>query len=101
MAILTKDEFFAHVNEMVGSDTSDTALQFLEDMTDTYADLETRGAGDGIDWEQKYRENDQMWKDKYRHRFFSGGGAMPSDDSTAEGDEAVTPDNIKVEDLFN
>lgn len=100
MAVLTKDEFFKHVNEMVGSDTSDTALSFLEDMTDTYNDLESKSQGDGIDWEQRYRENDQQWSERYRHRFFSGGG-NPAAGMTGEGAEApVTPDTIKVDDLF-
>lgn len=100
MAVLSKDDFFAHVNEIVGNDTSDKSLQFLEDMTDTYADLESRGTGDGVDWEQRYRENDKMWAEKYRHRFFSGGGNAPAGAADEAEEEEVTPETIKIDDLF-
>lgn len=74
MAILDRDTFFTRLQERIGEDTSDESIAFVEDMTDTYNDLESRANGDGVDWEQRYKELDEAWKKKYQHRFFSAGG---------------------------
>lgn len=98
MAVLTRDEFFARLNERLGSDTSDDSISFLEDMTDTFNDLETRANNDGKEWERKYKELDETWKKRYRHRFFNGtdNRYIPKED---EGEE-YSRDDITVEDLF-
>jgi hypothetical protein len=98
--ILNKDEFFAKLHNKVGTSTSDEDISFLEDMTDTYNELEKRSNGDGVDWEKKYHELDESWKAKYRHRFFSGSDvnnpnyreSSPEDDRRAE--------TITINDLF-
>ena len=43
MAVLNREDYFKAVNERVGNDTSDEALAFLENMTDTYSALEKAG----------------------------------------------------------
>ena len=55
MAMLDREKFFERIKERLGEDDSDEALSFLEDVTDTYDDLERRAAGDGEDWKGKYR----------------------------------------------
>ena len=70
--VKTKDELLKILQERIGEDTSDEALSFIEDVTDTITDLETRAAGDGEDWKKKYEENDAAWRSKYKERFFSG-----------------------------
>ena len=58
------------------------------------------GNGDGVDWEQRYHENDRMWAEKYRHRFFSGGGTSSASAADEAEEEEVTPETIKIDDLF-
>lgn len=69
MAVLNKEAFMNTLKSKIGDDTSEDAIKFLEDMADTYADLEGRI---GEDWKTKYEENDKQWRQKYRDRFFSG-----------------------------
>lgn len=102
MAVLTRDDFFSRLQERLGSDTSDESIQFLEDMTDTYNDLEQKASGDGVDWEQRYHELDESWKQKYQHRFFSSGGVM-NNPNNPQRDDPDTEDrgaSISFKDLF-
>ena len=70
MAMLDREKFFERIKERLGEDDSDEALSFLEDVTDTYDDLERRAAGDGEDWKGKYEALDGEWRKRYRERFF-------------------------------
>lgn len=99
MAILNKDDFFNRINEMVGTDTSDTALSFLEDMGDTYNDMENRLANNGEDWEKKYHDLDEAWKTKYKSRFFSSAGGRMQEREEEDEKETVNA-NITIDDLF-
>ena len=103
MPILNRDEFFERVQAHVGSDTSEEAIRFLEDMTDTYNDMENRINGDGEDWERRYHELDESWRQRYRHRFYdsSSNNYVPpcGSNDTKETDE-TDPENISVSDLF-
>ena len=100
MSVLTRDDFFNRVQTVVGTDTSDEMLSFIEDMTDTYNDLDGRANGDGVDWEQRYHDLDESWKAKYKQRFFSGGGSarIPQEEHI---DESKGNDSIGFDDLFN
>lgn len=100
MAVLKREDFFSRLDERLKGDTTDEGISFLEDMTDTYNDLERRANGDGVDWETKYKELDESWKKRYRHRFFSGSG---TDSIVVDGEidkEEYEPEEIKVDDLF-
>lgn len=83
MAIKTKDELLELISTKFTEDTSDEALQIIEDVTDTMTDLEAR-ASDTTNWKSKYEENDKEWREKYKSRFFDG-------DSTPE-DETPKPE---------
>lgn len=101
MAILSRDDFFSRIQTVLGDNTSDESISFIEDMTDTYNDMETRANGDGIDWEQRYHDLDESWKQKYRHRFFSGNGVSNIGNGTPSSDP--DPDRgrtITINDLF-
>lgn len=74
---------------IIGDNTSDEALAFLEDMTDSYSQPE-------IDWEAKYRENDAEWRRKYRDRFFRD---VPDEKEDFEPEEKPTR-KTKFEELF-
>ena len=104
MAVLERDKFFEAVHARIGEDTTDEAIQFIEDMTDTYNDLETKATGDGVDWQERYKELDEKWKKKYSHRFFSGGAAprpvIREEDETETIDEEESREKITYKDLF-
>lgn len=70
MAVKTKDEILNSIKERIGDDSSDEALGFIEDVSDTFSDLETRATG-MENWKEKYEENDKEWRERYRERFFS------------------------------
>lgn len=101
MAVLNREEFFTRLHTRLGEDTSEDGISFLEDMTDTYNDMENRANGDGVNWEEKYKQLDESWRARYRHRFFNGGDKSVPDSIDSEKDsEEYNPDNIQVEDLF-
>lgn len=102
MSVLEREKFFEAVENRIGEDTSDEAIQFIEDMTDTYNELETRATGDGVDWKQRYEELDEKWKKKYSRRFFAGGTARTvireEDEEDKVGDD--NREKITYSDLF-
>lgn len=105
MAILNKDDFMKKIKERIGEDTSDEALAFMEDITDTFNDLESKSKGDGTDWKTKYEENDKMWREKYKSRFFDGTDkdTPPEDDNTppdGKSEDEQRAEEITINDLF-
>nr|DAT06757.1 MAG TPA: hypothetical protein [Caudoviricetes sp.] len=68
MSVKTRDEIIEAVRKRIGEDTSDEAISLLEDVTDTFADYETKVA-DKTDWKTKYDEMDASWRKKYMDRF--------------------------------
>lgn len=68
MAVRTKQEILELVKARIGEDESDEAIAFIEDITDTIADFESKA---GEDWRAKYEENDREWRQRYRDRFFN------------------------------
>lgn len=95
MAVRTKEELLESVRRVVGEDTSEDAMTFIEDVTDTYDDLVSKTANSG-DWERKYNE----LAVKYKERFFDSGKIEPNpDDNTdPDPDDYVAPE--RYEDLF-
>ena len=71
MAVKSTEEIMTLIKDRFGDDTSDETLAFLEDISDTFNDLETKASGDGEDWKAKYEQNDKEWREKYKERFFS------------------------------
>lgn len=96
MAIRTREELLTQIRDIIGDSTEDNALSILEDVTDTYADLETRAA-DQTDWQARYTQLDQEWRQRYRDRFTSG-----SDDPATPPDPDPEPDEtiMTFEELF-
>lgn len=84
MAVLTREDYLARIRERIGEDTSDTAIKFLEDMTDTYDSLKPQSEKD---WEKEYKNLDEQWRRKYMERFYGNG----------ESNETV----IKVQEIIN
>lgn len=99
MAVKTKAEILETIRSRVGDSTDDETLEFLEDVTDTLSDLETR-ASDSTDWKGKYEELDKSWREKYRQRFFS---SDPEEHKTGneEFEEKEDKEKKTYEDLFD
>ena len=96
MAVRTKDELLEIIKGRIGDDTSDETISFIEDITDTLSDYEEKVTkSDEEDWKTKYEENDKMWREKYRERFFSK--------EVEKEDEDFSEDEVKslsYDDLF-
>ena len=79
MGVKTRDEIMEALRKRIGEDTSDEAISLLEDVTDTFADYETKVA-DKTDWKAKYDEMDANWRKKYMDRFSGKTGEEVKDE---------------------
>lgn len=96
MAVRTKDELLEIIKGRIGDDSSDETISFLEDITDTLSDYEEKATNsDTEDWKTKFEENDKMWREKYRERFFSK--KVENEDGDYEEDEVKS---LSYDDLF-
>ena len=91
MAKLSKDELIEKVKKYVGDRTDDETIEIIEDISDSV------GTDDAIEWEQKYKENDKMWRDKYISRFYDKKEEELETSSDSEEDEK---EYSSYEDLF-
>ena len=97
--VRNKEELLAAIKTRIGDDTSDEALALVEDINDSFDDLNSR-VNEAGDWKAKYEENDKQWRDKYRERFFA---PTDEDDPLTKELEKEEPDKPKIlryEDLF-
>lgn len=94
------------IKERVGEDSSDEALKFLEDMTDTFNDLHTKATTHNKktdeDWKKEIEEVENKWRTKYRDRFFSGSNNDDDvDDMVMPEVKKPTPEeSVTFDDLF-
>ena len=88
MAVRTKEDILESIRGVIGESSDDNTIALLEDITDTYDDLETRANGDGVNWKERYEENDREWRNKYTERFFS------SEPKEPEEPEKQDPPNV-------
>lgn len=93
MAIRTRDEIMTQLQTMVGEDTSDETLTFIQDVSDTLG--ADNSAQRITDLENQLEEQDQAWRKKYRDAFFTG---RPDESYKDESDEPEKP--RRFEDLF-
>lgn len=93
--ILSSEDLLTAIKETIGDKTDDASIKLLEDVTDTVADYEQKISGggqqDAEDWKTKYEENDKMWRQKYRDRFFS-----PEPDVKAESTSKDTTSDVRL-----
>lgn len=93
MSVRSKEEILETVRSRIGEKADDESIAFLEDVTDTLTDLESKANGDGEDWKTKYETNDAEWRKKYTDRFFSKEPDKPEDNDK--------PDKLKTfDELF-
>lgn len=99
--VLNKEDFMKRLQERIGEDTSDEAMAFIEDMTDTFNDMETRSSGNNDEqWQKKYDELDKTWREKYKARFFNS-ETTPEDTKNVQEVDVKDDGNEKTyADLF-
>lgn len=91
MAKLTRADFMERLKTFLGEDTSDEALTLLEDANDSFEE------GDGVDWKQRYEENDKEWRQKYKDRFFNKSEDDNDDDIDEPEEKKSFTDLFKTE----
>lgn len=97
MAIRTNAEILEQLKTRMGDEPDDESIKFLEDVTDTLSDYQSKVA-DTEDWKSKYEANDKEWRKKYTDRFFSAEPENVPDPDPEDPPEVHTPMNF--EDLF-
>lgn len=102
MAFLERDEFFEKVKDIVGDRTDETAISFIEDVTETYDTLTERADGGAAEeWKRKYEENDRIWSERYKERFFNGRPSAYKKTTVEEMDEnGDFSETITIDKLF-
>ena len=102
MAVLTKDEYFNRIHERLKEDSSDEGIKLLEDLTDTYTDLERKASQSAGEWEEKYNNLDATWRKRYQSRFYNGevGNYEQPKSSQSESTDEYSPDDISINSLF-
>lgn len=93
MAVRTTQEIIDALKESFGESPDDTQLAMLEDISDTFTDLNKKS---GEDWKTKYEENDKAWRKRYTDRF--SGKADSDTDTLEEDNEPQKP--LTYESLF-
>lgn len=91
MAVRTKDELLGFIKERFGEDTTDETISFVEDITDTLNNYDSRNS---VNWEQKYKDNDEAWRKKYRDRFFNSSTQSEEDEDEDEQPKPLTYENL-------
>ena len=100
MSIRTHEELMNALRARLGEDISDDALALVEDVDDTFRDLETKATPSGENWEERYHQLDQEWRNRYMERFYNSGTTPPPPEvNSGEEDSAAT--EIQIDDLFN
>lgn len=106
MAVKTKEEILKEMKSVMSGHNDDDGIAFIEDITDTMTDYEQKSK-DSTDWKAKYDENDKMWREKYKARFFNkdaeaeSSGRMPDGNTDfIKGSDGEEKKKTKFEDLF-
>lgn len=100
MAVKKINEILESYKELYSENDGEKDIEFLEDITDTLNDYETR-VSDSTNWKEKYETNDAEWKKRYRDRFFGGESDDSEDSDDSENQDSEEQNEPKTyEDLF-
>ena len=94
MPIVTKEALFEKIRKKFENDTDDETLTLIEDITDTVNSM------DSSDWKSKYEENDKMWRNKFKEKFFNSATDDKSTDSDDDQKEPEKPEILTFDKLF-
>ena len=95
MAVRNMQELIESAKVIVGENTSDEVLAFMEDLSDTMTDYDNK-TKDNTDWKTKYEQNDATWRKRYSDRF----SGKPVDDEEDDSYELPEPPKKTYLDLF-
>lgn len=93
MAIRTREELMEQLQSIVGEDTSDETLSFIQDVSDTLG--ADNSAQRITELETQLEEQDKEWRKKYRDAFFTG-----KPDTSYEEEDPDREIPKRFEDLF-
>lgn len=94
--IKSKDELMEDIKVYIGDDTSNEAIELIENISDS---INSYTADDTEDWKTKYDELDKSWRAKYKERFFNT-EKTDEPNELDETEEIEEKKNYKYEDLF-
>ena len=95
--MLDKKTFMDKISLIVGDKNDDESLEIISELSDNYDDvLNTIGE----DWKTKFDENDKMWRDKYRKRFFDGSEKNDKEEADNYEEKETKKKITSYEDLF-
>ena len=97
MAVKKINEILESYKDLYSENVGEKDIKFLEDITDTLNDYETR-VSDSTNWKEKYETNDAEWRKRYRDRFFGGEPDEPDEPDDPDDQKPEEPKNY--EDLF-
>lgn len=103
--ILSREEFFERLKKFTENMTDDDSLSFIEDVSDTYNDLERIVKENSDTWKKKYEETQEYWKKRYYDRFFKGDmysnpNERPAEDTEPEDGDGEVKETITIDELF-
>lgn len=103
--ILNREEFFERLKKFTENMTDDDSLSFVEDITDTYNDLERVVKENSETWKKKYEDTQEYWKKRYYDRFFKGDmysnpNERKSDTEEKEEGTDEVKEDITIDELF-
>lgn len=101
MAVLNRDDYMSRIRGRLGDDLTDDDMAFMEDMTDTFDDHESRISGAG-DWQARYTELRQKYIDRFTSASDSGVDFVenPSGADTNEETDDEYTGPMSYEELF-
>ena len=88
MAVKSKEELLAFINDLSAENLEEQVLTLMEDVADTLGNLS--------DVETKLKELDESWKKRYRERFLKG----EPPDNVNEDEKEDEPKVKDFKDLF-
>lgn len=96
MAKKSREEILNQIKAVLGDNAeSNEAIALYEDITDSIEQEKS----DSEDWEQKYKDNDEMWRKKYSARFFESTVKDP-ESIIKEPQQEQDEKPLSLEDLF-
>lgn len=87
--VKSKDELIAEINELGCVENVEKLTALIENVADTIEDATS--------WENKYRENDRQWREKYIERFKGVAGERRENSEEKDSDNF---EKITINDLF-
>lgn len=97
---MTRDEFMELVRKLVGDRTDDETLEIIESLSTFYDEYENPTAVEEVikEYEEKIKNVEKKWREKYRDAFFSG--VKPNEEKEKEKEKIDEVENITIDDLF-